>query len=156
MGGLGSGRPGLRVAVEDALRLDLAAPAVRQIITCGKQSAGSWTWSNDGGAIASVQYVIDGIADITPDLTLLYRVGGEPVRQRISFARTRPHFGGERWWFVCPLLIDQGERRLVRALFLPPGARVFGSRQGHGLNYRSQKESRSLPRLVEKLLREYG
>lgn len=43
-------------------------------------------------------------------------------------------FGGRRWWFVCPLT-----GRCVSALYLPPGAARFASRQAHGLSYQTQR-----------------
>jgi len=155
MGGYGSGRPGARTAVEDALRIDLASPAVRKVFMPDTYQRGAWSWLRDSERIASLGYE----ADVTGDearLTLAYTANGVSVRQSISLVQTRPRFGGWRWWFVCPLLFDRGERRLVRAIFLPPGARYFGSRVGHGLNYQSQKESRSFPRLIEGLLRDYA
>jgi hypothetical protein len=35
---------------------------------------------------------------------------------------SRPRFGGQRWWFVCPR-----ENRRVRKLYLPPPDRHFSS-----------------------------
>ncbi len=56
--------------------------------------------------------------------------------QTITLTRSTPNFGGERWWFVCPL---SGAR--VRALYLPPGANLWGSRGAHDLVYQSRRES---------------
>ena len=43
---------------------------------------------------------------------------------------TRPNYGGRRWWFLCPLV-----RRRAAKLYLPPGGRLFGSREAYGLTY---------------------
>ena len=54
---------------------------------------------------------------------------------------TRPRFGGLRWWFVCPLLVDGVAcRRRVGKLYLPPRARYLGCRHCHQLTYRSCQE----------------
>jgi hypothetical protein len=58
------------------------------------------------------------------------------VEQLVYLYRTRPHLGGDRWWFVCP-----GEDRRARTLYLPPGAKLFGTRQAYHLAYTSQRRS---------------
>jgi hypothetical protein len=143
----------VRIAVEDALRIDLASPAMREATKPGARS-GSWTWSHGGERIASIGYELGATCDDRRTLMLIYTASGVPARQAISLVRSRPRYGGWRWWFLCPVLLERGERRPVRAIFLPPGQRYFGSRTAYGLNYRSQKESRSLPRLIERLLRD--
>ena len=40
------------------------------------------------------------------------------IDDKVYLAPTRPHFGGLRWWFVCPHL-----NRRVRKLYLPLGGR---------------------------------
>lgn len=156
MGGHGSGRPGVRTAVEDALRLDLASPAVRNVIRSGCWGSGRWTWSCDGDRMATVGYALETIDETGVQLTLAYSVDGVQVRQAVPLVQSRPNFGGRRWWFLCPVLFERGERRPARALFLPNGARYFGCRQAHRLNYRSQKESRNTLQAIERLLRKFG
>jgi hypothetical protein len=68
-------------------------------------------------------------------LQLEFAVSGSQLRQTIALATTTPHFGGTRWWFICPVT---GER--VGRLHLPPGASQFASRQAHGLTYACQTE----------------
>ena len=48
----------------------------------------------------------------------------------VRLVSTRPNYGGRRWWFLCPLV-----RRRVAKLYLPPGGRLFGSREAYGLTY---------------------
>ena len=48
----------------------------------------------------------------------------------VRLVSTRPNYGGRRWWFVCPLV-----GRRVAKLYLPPGARLFGSGDAYGLTY---------------------
>jgi hypothetical protein len=58
------------------------------------------------------------------------------IDDRIYLAASRPRFGGQRWWFVCP-----NENRRVRKLYLPLGARRFRSRHAYRLAYASQGEA---------------
>jgi hypothetical protein len=75
------------------------------------------------------------------------------VDDKIYLATTRPHFGGRRYWFVCPCT-----NRRVRNLHLPLGGRHFLSRRAYRLGYACQRErehDRALRR-VAKLLRRLG
>src|SRR5262245_7710346 len=58
------------------------------------------------------------------------------IDDKIYLATTQPHFGGLRWWFVCPRL-----NRRVRKLYLPLGGRHFWSRGAYQLAYASQRET---------------
>jgi hypothetical protein len=48
----------------------------------------------------------------------------------VRLVTTRPNYGGRRLWFVCPLV-----GRRAAKLYLPPGGRLFGSREAYGLTY---------------------
>jgi hypothetical protein len=59
----------------------------------------------------------------------------------IHLARTKPHLGGTRFWFRCPIPQNGKEcGRRVRKLFLPPGAQTFGCRVCYNLTYKSAQE----------------
>ena len=86
-------------------------------------------------------------------LRLFYLRSGEPVDYKTKLVATTPHYGGLRWWFICPLVRnDNGPPRRVAKLYLPPGGKYFGSREGYGLTYTSCQESgknRGFLRLLE-------
>ena len=67
--------------------------------------------------------------------------------------KTRPNFGGARWWFQCPTC-----RRRVRKLFIPPRRRYFGCRNCHRLTYNSRSDCRDgqYCRRVQKIYRRLG
>ena len=54
----------------------------------------------------------------------------------VTLVSTVPHYGGRRWWFICPI-----KKTRVAKLYLPPGATRFGSRKAHDLTYTSCQES---------------
>jgi hypothetical protein len=58
------------------------------------------------------------------------------IDDRVRLVATRPPFGGQRWWFVCP-----AEGRRVRKLYLPLGRHRFRSRHAYRLAYASQREA---------------
>ncbi len=75
------------------------------------------------------------------------------IDDKIYLTASRPWFGGQRWWFVCPT-----ENRRVRKLYLPPDARRFRSRGAYRLAYASQREAvydRAMRR-ADKLRRRLG
>ena len=72
------------------------------------------------------------------------------MRASIRLQTTETNFGGQRWWFACPLIVDGGEcKRRVGKLYLPPGARRFGCRKCHDLTYRSSQASHRMERLFD-------
>jgi hypothetical protein len=143
MGGFGSGRPAAHATCEASLKLDLAAPAVREALHPRLNTAGCWAWSVNGQEIGAISYCWrQGAAE----LLLNYTCNGTPVSQTVTLVRSQPHFGGARWWFLCP-----ATHQRVRTLFLPPGAQRFASRRAYRLRYQSQRESgegRALLRLI--------
>ena len=59
--------------------------------------------------------------------------------------------------FICPLVRnDGGPPRRVAKLYLPPGGKYFGSREGYSLTYTSCQESGKNGRLWRALGAELG
>jgi hypothetical protein len=54
----------------------------------------------------------------------------------VSLVTTVPHYGGRRWWFICPSM-----KARCSKLYLPLGAITFASRQAYGLTYHSCQRS---------------
>ncbi len=101
----------------------------------------------------SVCYVLEVGDDDTPLLRLFYAVNGRwglehPIEQVIQLQTTRPNFGGVRWWFSCPRMLD-GEMcgRRVSKLYRPPGSRYFACRRCLDLTYESCHKSHRHDRL---------
>ena len=66
---------------------------------------------------------------------------GERVDYHVRLTTTRPRFGGLRWWFLCPLLVQGWPcNRRVGKLYLPPGGRYYGCRHCYDLTYRRVQE----------------
>jgi hypothetical protein len=108
------------------------------------RSAGTFVWEWATGDQAAVSYAVAwGTAG--PILTLHYHCwwDDEDVQIPIRLQTTPTQFGGERWWFSCPLLLDGVPcKRRVGKLYLPPGVKYFGCRLCHDLTYRSSQEAR--------------
>jgi len=143
MGGFGSGRRGGRPTVESALRLDIDSMMCWGAIQPGSHRVGEMRLHQFYGDDIDVKY--ESLAGDPSNSWLRlrysmadYRSGGElKIDDKVYLAPTRPHFGGLRWWFVCPHL-----NRRVRKLYLPLGGRHFWSRRAYEFAYASQRETK--------------
>ena len=152
MGGYGSSRWRhhlKKVTVEDALVLDMTT--FKGTLSHGPGRAGVLIWSR-GGAVCFTIFV--SVEDVDGDLAvrLSYSRGrGEtarPVDYLVPVVATTPHFGGRRWYFRCPIVVNGRMcRRRTMKLYLPPGGLVFGCRKCHDLTYTSSQESHRFDRL---------
>ena len=125
----------------------------------GARTAGSWSWSYDGEdcPFATIGYEADLTDDGDAWLRLRYLANGEPLDYRIRLVTTIPNYGGRRWWFICPLSRDDGgSPRRVSKLYLPPGERYFGSREGYALTYEFCQESGKYSRLFASIPAQFG
>ena len=150
MGGIGSGNryrwQGKKSTVEESLTV-----AIRDVYGKTSHASGTLTWTWASGDKSSIGYFLSWIDD--PTITLHYRwQDREDVRIPIHLQATTTQFGGERWWFTCPLIVNgvTCERR-VGKLYLPPGAKYFGCRNCHRLTYRSCQEAHQTERLLDLL-----
>jgi hypothetical protein len=88
---------------------------------------------------------------VGPILRVAYGNADQPIVQDIWLQTTRPHYGGRRWWFSCPMARENGQRcnRRVAKLYLPKG-RELGCRACHSLVYRSSRESHKWDLLIRR------
>jgi hypothetical protein len=63
------------------------------------------------------------------------------VEYWLQLATTPQHYGGVRWWFRCPLVVDaEACAQRVRKLYLPPGEKYFGCRHCYTLTYERRRD----------------
>ncbi|SRR5258708_4676754 len=108
------------------------------------QPGGCWRWKWPGAEGGSCALALDLTVVEVPGRALGVRLGYgtgcySSMSQTVAVTTTRPHFGGRRYWFLCPMSRD-GSRcgRRVGRLYLPPG-RVFGCRKCHDLIHSSAR-----------------
>jgi hypothetical protein len=137
MGGYGSGwnRP-KKATVEDALTLSITGLMRDGVIVPGEVRTRARGWCVNGRLVALFVCDSDAADPENAWLRLTSLGPGPSESQCIRLETTRPHWGGLRWWFICPLT-----GRRATKLHLPPGARLFAHRDAHGLTYRSCQES---------------
>lgn len=138
MGGLGSGRHehGTRPTDDECLVFPIF-PLWRW-----KKKHGYWPsrqgWTQGGRKISEVGYHVEaGTADGALQLRFDYRAADEPISYTVQLTSTPCHFGGFRWWFVCPVVRCQ---RRCGKLYMPPGGRYFVCRVCADVAYASTRE----------------
>ena len=152
MGGNGSGNwyrwQGKKPTVEGSLTL-----AMKDFRKWIKHSdKGTITWSGASGGKSEIGYFVSQ-NDPVPVVTLHYRWGGaEDIVFPVRLQTTPTQFGGQRWWFTCPLVVNGKPcNRRAGKLYLPPGTRYFGCRICHNLTYRSSQEAHQAERVFGRL-----
>jgi hypothetical protein len=100
-------------------------------------------------ASGTVVYSFDraqSILQLTYSLAVPGKQQPESVSYSVKMTAEPCRFGGLRWWFLCPLIVN-GRPCTCRAdtLYLPPGARYFGCRHCSGLTYTCRQRSRHKP-----------
>ena len=153
MGGLGSGRwewHGKARTVENCVCISTIRPRDQMTNHIGviKPTGGnSWVIRCCLDSATNGLFEIIAREGEPPMLRVtLSAVGGGMADGRshnITFTGAKPHLGGTRWWFVCPLC----DRRMS-ALYLPPNASRFACRLCYGLSYRSSQQSHVVPALI--------
>ena len=145
--------------MEDSLVLDASSLVRKRALVAGARTSGAWGWTYDGKdkPHATIGYEANLSDQDNAWLRLHYQRNGEPVDYKVRLVTSTPHYGGLRWWFVCPLVRnDGGPPRRVAKLYLPPGGKYFGSREGYKLTYTSCQESGKDRGLFRRLAAEMG
>ena len=161
MGGYGSGRWGYgqsKITVEECLTLDLSPLTRDKVLAPGYSGAITWRNTATGEKTASIGLAIERGEIDGFRLTLNYIVSGDDyergIEEEISLQPTYPHFGGVRWWFLCPLIRDYSRcERWVAKLYLPSGGYYFGCRHCYDLTYESCRRSHRFDSLFRRLAR---
>jgi len=161
MGGYRSGRwGGHRKKTTVEASSVITADSLRPLLEGGLGSMGTLTLTREGEAF-TLDQAGTGSAASEAGLTIRYTLGsGENAREvayDFRMVKTVPHYGGARWYFLCPLVVN-GRPCLHRAskLYLPPGGLYFGCRTCYGLTYTSSQESHQFDRLYKHLAAEMG
>ena len=144
MGGYGSGYRGAKnLVVEESRTLSMHDLMHKEALVPGAFRSGTWGWSYVGQpAHAHIAYVADLQDPDNATLRLIYTVNGRAMDYKVDLVTTVPQYGGRRWWFLCPLAVENDRPPIrVAKLHLPPGGRYFASRRIYGLTYRSCQQS---------------
>ena len=141
------------------LKRKMRVDEVRSIDILGLQHNGvfkkgpylNWTckWSRFGEVMASISYCLTGDENGPTGLNFTYSITKSEKAEKkhydyiVPVESTPCNYGGKRWWFVCPLVVDGCKcQRRCRIMYLPPGTEYFGCRECHRLTYESRQRHR--------------
>lgn len=135
--------------VENCCKLDLAWLMRLGPIRTGRSGRGTIAWTINGCPAGSARFRLDLRDAARARLVIRFRADGsrDATTQFIALTALPQHFGGVRWWMLCP-----ATGRRARTLLLPPGGERFASREALGLCYHAERLTR-FDRPFEKLRR---
>lgn len=138
MGGYGSGRQYGKPVAEQCFRVDLPWMLRNGRAIAGCNRGGTLSWNCGGQHSGSISYQCNMIDVDDAWLILTYTRGtgddAEKVQQEIQLTTTRPHYGGRRWWMICPYC---GHRASI--LYKPLNGDRFASRKAWRVGYKIQR-----------------
>ena len=135
-----------KTTVEQATQLNIFKLKEFGLLRGYATSTLTWTWRLSGRK-NSIGIIVD-VRDnpyVKVNYTVTDRSTGEKTDYdyKISLTTTPCHFGGVRYWFICPLSMNGvycGRR--TGTLYLASGGNYFGCRHCYDLSYESRNESR--------------
>lgn len=146
MGGYGSGRDGFSTTakVDEGLKLDINKLKRDRLIALNSWRSGSLTWTRvgTGEETGSIGYEVNTLDPNDMWMRVHYTHGArysdqpDEMDYKIKLETTRPHYGGKRLWFICPITHER-----AAVLHSPPGSKWFASRHAYDLKYQSQSRT---------------
>lgn len=135
--------------VDEVRSIDILDLQRNKVFSRGSNMRWTASWSWNGKVVASVSYQLEGSIGEPSGLRFTYSItDNNPDRMKaynyiIPVVSTRCNFGGKRWWYICPLIVNGDScLRRCRILYLPPGTEYFGCRECHQLSYESKQRHR--------------
>ena len=123
----------------NARSLDINRMVKQGVIMPSGRRLGGWAWTDKetGEQLASISYESDTIDPLNSYLRIFYTLTEQEkkIDYNVRLSRSKPHYGGERFWFICPVT-----GRRVGKLYLPAGGDIFASRHAYRLAYACQSE----------------
>ena len=146
-----SGRGVLRkkMLIGRAFRMDVQMLKRQGLFNFDSSVSWSFYWQKDKRTGPSLECRFVHDAQGQPGLRLEYTVVNNTSGERkdfdyvVSLVTTPCHFGGVRWWFICPLTKNNVPcQRRCRYLYLPPGSMLLGCRECFELTYETRQRHR--------------
>lgn len=113
---------------------------------------GGCSWNRSGEKTGNIGFAVSTTPEdeyIRFQYTQTNHYTGEKSEMdyKARITSTLCNLGGQRWWFICPLVVNgRACNRRVGVLYLGNG-KYFGCRHCHNLTYESSKESHKFDKL---------
>jgi len=135
--------------VDEVRSIDILDLQREKVFSRGQGSIWTSSWSRNGEVVASISYRVETEENGPSGLRFMYAITDQDTGEKkdynyiIPVVATPCNYGGKRWWYVCPLVVDGHScRRRCRIVYMPPGAEYFGCRECHRLTYESRQRHR--------------
>lgn len=145
----GRGVRNRKARVDEARSLDILKLQRRGVFARNYGCSYISSWSRGGDTTDNISFSVELNEENPSALRFVYSINDNETetkrdyRYLIPVTATRCHFGGRRWWFVCPLKSESCLGR-CRIIYLPPDAEYFGCRECHQLTYESRQRHREM------------
>jgi hypothetical protein len=138
-----------KTRVDEARSIDILDLQRKGVFSRSVSTIWKFSWSRDGKEVASVSYRVEFEEDNPSGLRFIYSVTNNKTGEKkdynytISVVPTPCNYGGQRWWYRCPLIVNgRSCERRCRIIYMPPDAEYFGCRECHQLTYESRQRHR--------------
>lgn len=136
--------------VENVRKLDILTLQRAKLFQQGPETKHKIAWQNGDRTVYTILFSLVYSGDTPSSMCLEYAISDQSEESmeclfyHIEVVSTLCHYGGKRWWYICPL--SKSGRicgRRCRILYLPQGASYFGCRECYNLTYESRQKHRS-------------
>jgi len=135
--------------VDEARSIDIIDLQKENVFSKGPGMIWASSWSRNGKVVASISYRVEGGENGPSGLRLMYTITDNNSGEKNDYDYTIPvvstpcNYGGKRWWYICPLIVNgRSCRRRCRIVYMPTGSEYFGCRECHQLTYESRQRHR--------------
>jgi hypothetical protein len=145
----GRGVNSRKTRVDEVPSIDILDLQRNKVFSSGPDIAWTACWYRGEDVTASISYRLETRGYVIEGVRFFYITIDTNCGEKKDFNYVIPvvstlcNFGGVRWWFVCPLFVNDCVcNRRCRIVYMPPGAEYFGCRKCYELTYESRQRHR--------------
>ena len=138
-----------KTRVDEARSIDILDLQREKVLSKGAGLIWTASWLRNDEMVASISYRAEVGEDGPSGLRFMYTITNNDTGEKknynyiIPVVSTPCNYGGKRWWYICPLIVNGlACRRRCRIVYMRPGSEYFGCRECHRLTYESRQRHR--------------
>ena len=138
-----------KIRVDEVRSMDILDLQRKKVFSRGSGVTWTSSWSRNGEVVASISYRVESREDGPSGLRFMYTITSNDSGEKkdynyiIPVVSTSCNYGGKRWWYICPLIVNgRSCLRRCRIVYMPSGSEYFGCRECYQLTYESRQRHR--------------
>lgn len=138
-----------KIRVDEVRSMDILDLQRKKVFSRGSGVTWTSSWSRNGEVVASISYRVESREDGPSGLRFMYTITSSDSGEKkdynyiIPVVSTSCNYGGKRWWYICPLIVNgRSCLRRCRIVYMPSGSEYFGCRECYQLTYESRQRHR--------------